>query len=150
MGNDPFTPPNLDEYKKPVPVGDDTSQRTYAYFMVGGMAGLGALAAKNVVTDYLVHFAASADVLALATVEVDLATIPEGKNIILKWRGKPVTIRHRTASEIKEANTVNMNELRHQEADSDRAIKPEWLVMLAVCTHLGCVPIGEGTSTSDR
>jgi ubiquinol-cytochrome c reductase iron-sulfur subunit len=87
----------MTELKPPVPYGEsDVANRTYAYWMVGGMASLGALAGKNIVTDYLVHFAASADVLALATVEVELASIPVGKNIILKWRGKPVTIRHRT------------------------------------------------------
>jgi ubiquinol-cytochrome c reductase iron-sulfur subunit len=136
----------MSAYKKPpTPYGEsDVGNRTYAYWMVGGMASLGALAGKNIVTDYLVHFAASADVLALATVEVELASIPVGKNIILKWRGKPVTIRHRSVGEIEEANGVAMSELRHQELDSDRTQNPEWLVMLAVCTHLGCVPIGEG------
>lgn len=138
---DVFTPPDISEYKQDV--SDQTSNKAYAYFMVGGLGTLGAVTAKNTVTDYLVNLAASADVLALATVEVDLATIPEGKNIILKWRGKPVTIRHRTADEIQEANSVNIAELRHPELDTARTKKQEWLVMLAVCTHLGCVPIGE-------
>lgn len=86
---------------------------------------------------------ASADVLAMAKVEVDLNTIPEGKNVIIKWRGKPVFIRHRTEAEIEEANTVSVQSLRDPEADADRVKRPEWLVMLGVCTHLGCVPIGE-------
>ncbi|KAG0366715.1 hypothetical protein BGX24_003578 [Mortierella sp. AD032] len=86
---------------------------------------------------------ASADVLALAKVEVDLSTIPEGRNVTIKWRGKPVFIRHRTADEIDEANAVNIAELRDPQNDAERAQKPEWLVMLGVCTHLGCVPIGE-------
>ncbi|KAJ1343680.1 cytochrome b-c1 complex subunit Rieske, mitochondrial [Batrachochytrium salamandrivorans] len=98
---------------------------------------------KNIVTDYLLNLSASADVLALAKVELDLSAIPEGKNVVLKWRGKPIFVRHRTADEIAEANTVNMDELRHRETDSDRTQKPEWLVMLGVCTHLGCVPLGE-------
>lgn len=79
----------------------------------------------------------------MAKVEVDLTTIPEGKNLVVKWRGKPVFIRHRTSEEISEANDVNIAELRHQETDAQRAKKPEWLVMMGVCTHLGCVPIGE-------
>lgn len=87
--------------------------------------------------------AASADVLALAKVEVDLTTIPEGKNVIIKWRGKPVFIRHRTQEEIDEARTINWKSLRDPQADESRVQKPEWLVMLGVCTHLGCVPIGE-------
>ena len=109
---------------------------------------------------------ASADVLAQAKVEIDLSTIPEGKNVrnvsflnsmtksrpltrlcslqvIIKWRGKPVFIRHRTADEIKDAESVDIKKLRDPQADSDRVQKPEWLIMLGVCTHLGCVPIGE-------
>ncbi|OTA04013.1 hypothetical protein A9Z42_0045670 [Trichoderma parareesei] len=86
---------------------------------------------------------ASADVLAMAKVEVDLNTIPEGKNVIIKWRGKPVFIRHRTQDEIEQANKVNVASLRDPQTDEDRVKRPEWLVMLGVCTHLGCVPIGE-------
>ena len=87
--------------------------------------------------------AASADVLALAKVEVELGAIPEGKNVIIKWRGKPVFIRHRTADEIQEARTTDWKAFRDPQSDEDRVKKPEWLVMLGVCTHLGCVPIGE-------
>lgn len=126
---------------------------------------------------------ASADVLAQAKVEIDLSQIPEGKNVsnglfyattkvrltimqvIIKWRGKPVFIRHRTADEIKEAEETPWEKLRDPQPDSDRVKKPEWLIMLGrssfaipfhscpflalltrypgVCTHLGCVPIGE-------
>ncbi|KAI6247835.1 Cytochrome b-c1 complex subunit Rieske, mitochondrial [Erysiphe necator] len=93
--------------------------------------------------DFLVNMSASADVLAMAKVEVDLAAIPEGKNVLIKWRGKPVFIRHRTPAEIEEAKSVDWEKLRDPQKDEDRALKPEWLVMLGVCTHLGCVPIGE-------
>ena len=93
--------------------------------------------------DWLSSLSASADVLALAKVELDLTSIPEGKNVILKWRGKPVFIRHRTAAEISEADATPLSELRHPETDAERAPKQEWLVMLGVCTHLGCVPIGD-------
>lgn len=86
---------------------------------------------------------ASADVLALAKVEIELAGIPEGKNAIIKWRGKPVFIRHRTPDEIEEARRVDWKGLRDPQPDDARVKKPEWLVMLGVCTHLGCVPIGE-------
>lgn len=63
--------------------------------------------------------------------------------VIIKWRGKPVFIRHRTADEIKEAESVDISKLRDPQTDSDRVQRPEWLIMLGVCTHLGCVPIGE-------
>jgi len=111
--------------------------------MVGTTGALTASAAKSTVHDFLSNLSASADVLALAKVEVDLGTIPLGKNMIVKWRGRPVFIRHRTPDEISEANAVSLSELRHPEADSDRTKEPEWLVMLGICTHLGCVPIGE-------
>lgn len=74
--------------------------------------------------------AASADVLAQAKVEVDLAAIPLGKNVIIKWRGKPVFIRHRTEDEIKEAESTEWQKLRDPQADEDRVKKPEWLVMV--------------------
>lgn len=63
--------------------------------------------------------------------------------MIIKWRGKPVFIRHRTPDEIEEANKVKVESLRDPQADSDRVKNPEWLIMLGICTHLGCVPIGE-------
>lgn len=107
------------------------------------MGLLTAAGAKATVQDFLVNMSASADVLAMAKVEVDLSSIPEGRNVIIKWRGKPVFIRHRTESEIKDAESVKIETLRDPQADSDRVKKPEWLIMLGVCTHLGCVPIGE-------
>jgi ubiquinol-cytochrome c reductase iron-sulfur subunit len=111
--------------------------------MVGTMGVLSASVAKSSITGFLETMAASADVLALAKVEVELAHIPEGKNMVIKWRGKPVFIRHRTVDEIDEANQVDVKSLRDPQADSERVQNPEWLVMLGVCTHLGCVPIGE-------
>jgi ubiquinol-cytochrome c reductase iron-sulfur subunit len=84
----------------------------------------------------------SADVLALATIEVDLSQVAEGQAVTLKWRGKPVFIRHRTAEEIQTAREVPLGELRDPQPDEARVQKPEWLVMVGVCTHLGCVPLG--------
>lgn len=111
--------------------------------MVGSMGLLASAGAKATVTDILSNLSASADVLALAKAEVDISAIPEGKNVTIKWRGKPVFIRHRTASEIEEADKVEMSDLRDPQNDADRFEQREWLVMLGVCTHLGCVPIGE-------
>jgi len=111
--------------------------------MVGALGVLSASVAKSSVSEFLQTMSASADVLAMAKVEIDLSEIPEGKNVIIKWRGKPVFIRHRTQDEIEEARNVEWKSLRHPEPDEDRVKKPEWLIMLGVCTHLGCVPIGE-------
>ncbi|KAI9059674.1 ubiquinol-cytochrome c reductase iron-sulfur subunit [Trametes sanguinea] len=122
---------------------DESRNRGLAYFMIGSLGLLSASVAKSTVTEFLATMSASADVLAMARVEVDLASIPEGKNVIIKWRGKPVFIRHRTQDEIEEARNTDWKSLRDPESDEQRTKKPEWLVMLGVCTHLGCVPIGE-------
>ena len=120
-----------------------SSNRALSYFVIGSMGVLSASVAKSSVTEFLGTMSASADVLALAKVEVELASIPEGKNAIIKWRGKPVFIRHRTQQEVDEAREVDWKGLRDPQPDDARVKKPEWLVMLGVCTHLGCVPIGE-------
>ena len=84
-----------------------------------------------------------ASVKALASTEVDVSTIERGQSITVLWRGKPVFIRRRTEEEIAKAREVDLKELKHPEKDEDRARNPEWLVMLGVCTHLGCVPLGD-------
>ena len=84
-----------------------------------------------------------ASVKALASTEVDISNVEKGQSITVLWRGKPVFIRRRTEEEIAKARDVNLDELKHPEKDEDRAKDPEWLVMLGVCTHLGCVPLGD-------
>lgn len=84
---------------------------------------------------------ATADVLALAKIEIKLADIPEGKSVTFKWRGKPLFIRHRTSEEISVEQSVAVATLRDAEHDNDRVQNPKWLVVIGVCTHLGCVPI---------
>jgi len=86
------------------------------------------------------------DTLALGTIEVDLKNISEGQSVTVKWRGKPVFIRKRTQEEINEANNVEIASLRDPMTDSERVQKPEWLVLEGVCTHLGCVPLGQKAS----
>ncbi|KAL2070728.1 hypothetical protein VTL71DRAFT_13754 [Oculimacula yallundae] len=141
MGNDAGSKiPDFSNYRSK---SSTNSNLLIQYFMVGTMGALTAAGAKATVQDFLVNMSASADVLAMAKVEVDLSAIPEGKNVIVKWRGKPVFIRHRTADEIKEAESVKVESLRDPQKDADRVKKPEWLIMVGVCTHLGCVPIGE-------
>ena len=84
-----------------------------------------------------------ASVKALASTEVDLSNVEKGQSITVLWRGKPVFIRRRTEAEIAKAKDVDLKDLKHPEKDEDRAKNPEWLVMLGVCTHLGCVPLGD-------
>lgn len=85
----------------------------------------------------------SADVLALSSTEVDFAPIEVGQAITVMWRGKPIFIRHRTAEEIKEAEAVPLSELPDPQTDQSRAPRSQWLVMIGICTHLGCVPLGQ-------
>ena len=88
----------------------------------------------------------SADVLAKGIKEVNLKDIKKGSSITIKWRGKPVFIKHRTDQEIKQAQEVNIDELKDPQSDQDRVIDPEWLVLVGVCTHLGCIPSGQKNS----
>jgi ubiquinol-cytochrome c reductase iron-sulfur subunit len=88
----------------------------------------------------------SQEVLALASTEVDISQIEVGQAITVKWRGKPVFIRHRTPEEIKTAEDTDINTLRDPQADDQRVEKPEWLIVVGVCTHLGCVPQGQKPS----
>ncbi|KAI9332987.1 ubiquinol-cytochrome c reductase iron-sulfur subunit [Obelidium mucronatum] len=141
-GGDSTAPP-ANKYLKDKASYSDSRSRNVAYSLIGAFGFVQAVSAKNIAVNLVGSLAASADVLALAKIEVNQADIPEGKNVVLKWRGKPVFIRHRTAADIAEANSVDLAQLRHKETDADRVKEPEWLVMMGVCTHLGCVPIGD-------
>nr|AEF97527.1 VisGreen-RFeSP [synthetic construct] len=122
---------------------NDTAEerKAFSYLMVGAGAVGGAYAAKGLVNTFIGSMSASAEVLAMAKIEIKLSDIPEGKSVTFKWRGKPLFIRHRTAAEIETERNVPTSTLRDPEADDQRVIKPEWLVVIGVCTHLGCVPI---------
>jgi ubiquinol-cytochrome c reductase iron-sulfur subunit len=88
----------------------------------------------------------AADTLALSTTEVDLSPIEEGQSITVVWQGKPVFVRHRTDIEIKDAEGVALEDMVDPQDDKERAQKPQWLVMVGVCTHLGCIPLGQKAS----
>jgi len=86
-------------------------------------------------------------VLAVGSTEVDISKIKEGETLTVVWRGQPVFVRHRTSIEIKAAQEIDLKELRDPQPDSDRTKKGKepWLICMAVCTHLGCVPLsGKG------
>ncbi len=83
------------------------------------------------------------DTLALAKVEVDISDIPQGSAKTIMWQGKPVFVRHRTQEEIQEAEAVDVQTLSDKQSDEDRVQRPEWLIAVGVCTHLGCVPVGQ-------
>lgn len=120
---------------------NDPGNRTFNYAMLGGARFMGASAARLAVVKFLASMNPAADVLALASLEVDITNLKTGNCMTVKWRGKPVFIRARTEDEIASAENVEMGELRDPASDADRVQKPETLVVLGVCTHLGCVPI---------
>jgi len=119
----------------------EDERKLFSYLIVAGCATPLVVGAKTLVTDFIVTMSATKDVLALAKIEVKLGDIPEGKSMTIKWRGKPLFVRHRTAQEIEREQNVDVGSLRDPQHDSVRIKKPEWLVLLGVCTHLGCVPI---------
>ena len=130
----------------------ETNRRDFLYIATGAVGAVGAALA---VWPFINQMNPDASVLALASVEVDLAPIAEGQEITIKWRGNPVFIRHRLAAEIEAAKAVEMGELKDPLArnanlpesdpatDVNRVVggKEQFLVMMGVCTHLGCVPI---------
>lgn len=97
--------------------------------------------AKNTITQLVASMAPSADVLAMSKIEVDLTSIPEGKNAVFKWQGKPLFVKHRSEEEIASARDIDLTSLRDPQHDHDRVKVPKWLVLIGVCTHLGCIPL---------
>ncbi|MBB4199151.1 ubiquinol-cytochrome c reductase iron-sulfur subunit [Rhodoblastus sphagnicola] len=119
---------------------DETSRRDFLYISTGAVAAVGAV---SVVWPLISQMSPDASTLALASTEVDVASIPVGQIVTVKWRGKPVFIRHRSPEEIKAAVDVDVGSLRDPQADSTRVQKPEWLIVIGICTHLGCIPLGK-------
>ena len=101
-----------------------------------------AVAVGAVAWPFIAQMNPDASTLALASTELDVGAIAEGQIVTIKWRGKPVFVRHRTKKEIEEAQNVDVAKLPDPQADSARVKKPEWLVVVGVCTHLGCIPLG--------
>ncbi len=133
----------------------DPSRRDFLY-VATAMAG--AVGAASVAWPFIDQMRPDASTLALASIEVDVSTLTPGMSLTVKWRGKPVFIRNRTPEEIEAAKNVPMAELKDplarnanlaadaQATDTDRSAgegKDNWLVMVGVCTHLGCVPLGQ-------
>lgn len=119
---------------------EEVTRRNFLYVATGVVSAVGAASA---VWPLVNQMNPSADVLALASVEVDLSSISEGRTVKILWRGKPVFIRHRTADEIARAVSDDTSDLKDPQNDALRAEKPEWLIMIGVCTHLGCVPLDQ-------
>ena len=112
-------------------------------FLYSVSYALGAVGIGSVVWPLIDQMNPDASVKALATTEVDISNVESGKSITVLWRGKPVFIKRRTQEEIIEAQNIKLTDLKDPQNDKDRVKKPEWLVMVGVCTHLGCVPLGD-------
>jgi ubiquinol-cytochrome c reductase iron-sulfur subunit len=121
------------------PKGDNGSRRDFLYIATGAFATVGAGVAT---WPFIDQMNPAADVLALASLQVDVSGIAPGNALTVKWRGKPVFIRHRTPEEVQQARAVNLSELRDPVRDEDRVQEAEWLIVVGICTHLGCIPLG--------
>jgi ubiquinol-cytochrome c reductase iron-sulfur subunit len=132
---------------------DEGTRRDFLYVATGAV---GAVTAGAAVWPLIDQMNPSASVLALATIDIDLSSLSEGQQITVKWRGKPVFVRYRTAAEIEAARATAVNDLpdgiaRNANAgaveatDENRSLgeNGEYIVMMGVCTHLGCVPLGQ-------
>ena len=117
----------------------DPTNRTFTYLMQGSAAFMYASFGRLAVMKFVSFLSASADVMAVASMEVEISAIAEGNATTVKWRGKPVFIRHRTPKEIHSAQADDHAALRDPQTDAQRFHdKPEWAVLVGVCTHLGC------------
>jgi ubiquinol-cytochrome c reductase iron-sulfur subunit len=116
-----------------------TTRRDFLYVATGAV---GTVAVAGAVWPLIDQMNPDASVLALASIEFDLSTVELGQTITIKWRGLPVFVRHRTAEDIAAAEAMPMGDLKDPEADSARVKEghAEWLIMVANCTHLGCIP----------
>ena len=127
----------------------DTTRRDFLYIATGAVGAVGAAMAA---WPFIDQANPSASVLAAASIEVDLSAIVVGQQVVVKWRGHPLFVRRRTPVEITAARAVQLSDLPDPVArnanlpdsapatDENREIKPEWLVLVGVCTHLGCTP----------
>jgi len=128
------------------PPPDGETRRDFLNLVTASFAavGVGAMA-----WPFISSMNPASDVLALSSTDVDLSPIATGAALTVMWRGKPVFVRNRTPKEIEEARAVPLAELRDPQTDQSRVQKENWLVLVGVCTHLGCVPLGQ-KSTDPR
>nr|CAG4716278.1 unnamed protein product [Naegleria fowleri] len=128
---------NINEYLKQ----GDYDKRQFAYFVANSSRFIVAAGVRLLILRFLYSWSAAADVLAVAKIEVDVSNVPKGKTITVTWRGKPVFIKHRTEDEIKSINSMDLSTLKDPQSDAERTKDENWSVLLAICTHLGCVPV---------
>ena len=134
----------VDEQKNEAPSNDNSKGRRD--FLYLSSISIGTIGTAAFIWPFLKSMNPAEDTLALGSTEVDLSEISVGQSKTVKWRGKPVFIRRRTVGEIAEAKNIDIASLRDPMSDEERVQKEEWLVLEGVCTHLGCVPLGQKIS----
>ena len=122
---------------------DKSGKKDRRDFLFTASYTVGAIGIGATVWPFIDQMNPDSSVKALASTEVNLSQIQPGKAITVLWRGKPVFIKRRTSEEIAEAKKVNLEDLKHPEKDEDRVKNPKYLVLVGVCTHLGCVPASD-------
>ena len=135
----------IDSKDKKIESSIDEEKRDFLFFTTAGLAIAGGGATLWSLVDTMNP---SKDVLALASTEVDLSPIEQGQSLTVMWRGKPIFIRHRTNEEIEDASNTDVTSLVHKATDESRVKNPKWLIVVGVCTHLGCVPLGQKVGDS--
>lgn len=120
---------------------EEPNRRAFAYLMLTTVRFAYASAARLLVVKLVASLSISASAAALATADFDLGSVEYGETLTVKWRGKPIFIRKRLPEEVEEVRQVSMTRLRDPELDEDRVVTDEWIVVLAICPHLGCVPV---------
>lgn len=124
-----------------VPGGNGTeTRRDFIHYATAGAATVASAAA---IWPLINSMNPSADVTALSVIEVDIEGVEPGIRITVKWNGKPVFIDHRTEARIEQARAGDTSDLPDPVPDSERVVRPEWLIVIGVCTHLGCIPLGQ-------
>ncbi|MBR0648414.1 ubiquinol-cytochrome c reductase iron-sulfur subunit [Roseomonas terrae] len=120
--------------------GGGTPRRDFLNLVTASFVGVGVGA---IAWPFINSMQPARDVLALASTDVELGPVAVGQAVTVMWRGKPIFIRHRTAKDIEEARAVPMSDLKDPATDQSRVQKEQWLVMIGICTHLGCIPLGQ-------
>lgn len=137
--------PGLDQYSSVGRNFDDvmteSDQKTTAYAVMGTTRAIAMGVGRATVCKLLGHLSAGADVLALSTVEINIGNIQPGVCTTFKWRGKPVFVKHRTEHEIAAAKEDDNADLRDRQSDASRVKNEKYLIVIGICTHLGCVPL---------
>jgi len=138
-------------YRKPHSYSGDLEQEhahnsassAAAYLYPTALCALTGTAVSTYAHKYIMVMSAAKDVLAMASTEIELSSVPEGASVTMKWRGKPLFVRHRTPEQIADMNKTDVSGLRDQQTDGERCTNEKYLICLGVCTHLGCVPIAD-------